>query len=107
VRAQVILATLLLASCASDVRLSGRYARALSPTDIEQIRGLTQEHIVSGHTSVTIDAVRPDRVRVVQRTYRGVDWTGTTQQVVRRAGRWQIDKNFSGAAEAGTSFSVQ
>jgi hypothetical protein len=91
-KAQLLVAVLLLTSCATRIQVAGRYAATLSDTDVRQISRLaTFPHI--GRTVVTIEAVRPDRVRVREQRYDEQGYRGTTLYVDRRGNTWHVAEN--------------
>jgi hypothetical protein len=91
-RAQLVLAALLLTSCATQIQINGRYAASLSANDVQQIRRLAAiRHI--GCTVITANAIRRDRVHVEERRYDNEGWRGSGFFVIRRGSTWQIDEH--------------
>ena len=98
-RAQLVLAAVLLTSCATETQVTGRYADSLSANDLEQIRRLAHiQHV--GRTIITLNAISRDRVHVEERRYDGEGWRGSGFFVVRRGGTWQIDEHSEFTAES-------
>jgi hypothetical protein len=98
-RAQHVLAALLLTSCATEVQTSGRFASSLSANDLQQIRQLAEIRHV-GRTVIKVNAISRDRVHVDERRYDGEGWRGTGFFVIRRGGTWQIDERSEVTAES-------
>jgi hypothetical protein len=98
-RAQLVLAAVLLTSCATQTQVTGRYAASLSANDLEQIRRLARiQHI--GRTIITVNAISRDRVHVEERRYDSEGWHGSGFFVIRRGGTWQIDEHSEFTAES-------
>ena len=98
-RAQLVLAALLLSSCATQIQITGRFATSVSANDVQQIRGLAEiRHM--GRTVITVNAINRDRVHVDERRYDGEGWRGTGFFVIRRGGTWQIDEHSEVTAES-------
>lgn len=85
---------LMLAGCTSVTSIRGRYAAALSPTDIQQIRRIAQESPHFGHTVFTLDAVQRDLVHVRTREYLESGSDGENLYVTHRNGRWVVDERY-------------
>lgn len=91
-KAQLVLAALLLTSCATKIQITGRYAASLSANDVQQIRRFAAiRHI--GRTVITVNAISCDRVHVEERRYDDEGWRGSGFFVIRRGGTWQIDQH--------------
>jgi hypothetical protein len=88
-RAQLVLAAVLLTGCTMDLQVRGPYAAALSATDIHEIRRLAQPVPYFGPTRMTLDAIERDRVVVEIRTYDQSGLTTRTREIIRRNVRWQ------------------
>lgn len=88
-RFSLILLTVLFSGCATNLQVTGRYARSLSQNDIAALRQLTE----SGHYhSITITAIGPDRVTMwTARTIGNVNRYGDLE-AVRRNGIWRLVK---------------
>lgn len=98
-RAPLLLGVFFLTACTTSVEIHGRYAAALSPSDIQQIRLLAHHSPHFGHTRILLDAVRRDRVHVRSREYQGTGWSGSGMFVIRRDSRWHVDSPVSAEAE--------
>ncbi len=107
-RPQLVFAALLLTACTTSVRVRGRYATALSGQDVQEIRRLAHRSPHFGHTLITLDAVRRDRIRVQTKEYDGdrTGWSGTTMYVIRHQAGWQIDEKSPLSAEAERTITV-
>jgi hypothetical protein len=98
-RARLVLAAVLLTSCATQTQVTGRYAATLSAKDLENIRRLARiQHV--GRTVVTVNAISRDRVHVTERRYEGEGWHGTAFFVFRRGDTWQVDEHSDVTAES-------
>jgi hypothetical protein len=93
----LLLVSVLLAGCAATpspvppMKITGPYASTLSRHDVQQIQRLATARSDIGGTVRTIEAVRPDRVRVEagHPIYSG--WSGIAFFAVRHHGTWHID----------------
>ena len=90
-RAQLVAVALLLAGCTGVTAVHGPYASELSRRDVHAIRRLAARSPHFGHTVITLQAVRRDRVRVEVREYQESGWSSTAQYIVRDRGSWRID----------------
>jgi hypothetical protein len=93
-RALMLAAVCSLAGCATQLELAGPYSSRLSQTDIQEIRALISSDSDVSHVRTTLDAVRPDEVRVTTRGFgksQGA-WTSDPASAiftaVKRHGRW-------------------
>ncbi len=85
---------LLLAACTSVTNVRGRYAAAMSASDLQQLRRLAQESPHFGHTVFTLDAVKRDLVHVRSREYIESGSNGENFYATRRNGRWFVDERY-------------
>ena len=96
-RAQLLLVSVLLAGCAATplptppMKITGPYASSLSRHDVQQIQGLATARSDIGGTVRTIDAVRPNRVRVESGRPIYSGWSGIGFFAVRHDSTWHID----------------
>jgi hypothetical protein len=98
-RAQLVLAAVLLTSCATQIQVTGGYAASLSAKDLEQIKRLAHvQHV--GRTTITVNAISRDRMHVEERRYEGEGWHGTGFFVIRHGATWQIDEHSEVSAES-------
>jgi hypothetical protein len=79
----------------TPVKLAGPYASRLSHADVRQITALVVESDFYDHGYTTLEAVRPDQVRVIYTGYSGSRPDGTVSGIgstyftaVRDNGRW-------------------
>jgi hypothetical protein len=99
-RAQLVVAALLLGGCTTEIAIRGPYASTLAASDIKQIHEAARITRHVGRTVVTIEALQRDRVRIQIRDYDGSGWSGTTVYVVRRAGAWIVDRDAPASGES-------
>ena len=88
------------------MQVRGRYATALSATDIQQIQRLAQDSPHLGHTLFTLTALQSDRVHVQTREYKQHGWSGINVYVIRQHGRWQRDEQSPILGEAERTVTV-
>ena len=81
--------------------MTGPSASSLSSHDVEQIQRLATARSDIGGTVRTIEAVRPNRVRVESERPIYSGWSGIAFFAVRHHGTWHIDDHtrFEGVAE--------
>ena len=91
---------LFLTACTTTVQVRGRYAAALSPDDIKQIRRLVQNGPHLGQTLITLDAIHRGRVHVRTQEYKNSGWSGINMYVIRRDRHWKRDDRYPSFAEA-------
>jgi hypothetical protein len=88
-RLSLILLAVLLSGCVTGLRVTGPYARSLSPSDIAGLRQLT----AGGHYhSITVTAVGPDRVTMWTARTIGNENRYGDLEAVRRNGIWRLVK---------------
>ena len=63
-RIVIFVAVIAVAGCATQLQVVGPYAGQLSQSDIQQITALITPSGIASHVYTTLDAVRPDEVRV-------------------------------------------
>jgi hypothetical protein len=88
-RLSLILLAVLLSRCVTNLQVTGPYAQSLSPTDIARLRQLTAS---SHYNSITIKAIRPDRVTMWTARTIGNENRYGDLEAVRRDGIWRFVK---------------
>ena len=100
-RVVISLAAALLAGCATHVEVFGPCANHVSHADIREITALIDEQPFRNHSSTTLEAVSPNKVRVSFMGFGrslpggGVSGVGSTYFIaVRRNGMWTKADHF-------------
>jgi hypothetical protein len=92
-RIGVIIMSLLLSSCASTpVQMTGPAANRLSDADVWEIRLLISKLPYIEHRVRVLFAVHSDKVRVVTGAAKDKAYFGNRFTVIKRAGKWLVDK---------------
>ena len=101
-----LILSVMLAGCATPLllpamKVTGAYASSLSSRDIQQIQQLATARADIGAAIRTVEAVRPNRVRVEAGRPIHSGWSGISFFAVRQHGRWHIDEQrpLEGVAE--------
>src|SRR4051794_32377559 len=88
---------LLLAGCATQPQVIGRYAAQVSAVNVQQIRDVTRSELEIREPIHILDAITPNRVRVQTRSYSSQGARYNQFTVIRRDGRWSVDHRAGGA----------
>jgi hypothetical protein len=89
----VVIIFLVLSACASPpVQMTGPAANRLSDTDVQEIRLLISKLPSIEHRIRVLFAVYSDKVRVVTGAAKDKAYFGNRFTVIKRAGKWIVDK---------------
>src|ERR1700680_1730271 len=93
-RVGVVITLFLLNACIGPLQIGGPYASGLSESNIQQIKLAVSAYPDIDHGIRNIDAIGPNKVRVETGhidSFGG--WIGTGLFLVKRSGKWFVDKN--------------
>jgi hypothetical protein len=87
-----IVALLALTGCATSVKVTGPYAKALSNTDVKQIKGIVYAYHNTHYHQIMIDAVSRDHVEVMTLKMESPIDTTTMIEADRHGNTWRYHK---------------